>query len=120
MKDKATMTVPFKRIPSRTVNLLMRNFEDHKFCESLVYSDLDKRRIEVDKSPKALPADVGLFEVRPHADRLSVELVGLLQPRLVGPDQIGQVYVNVEMVRGHARRILLPGNHLVSDQQRPI
>lgn len=59
-----------------------------------------------------MPADVGLLEVGPHADGLSVELVGLLQPRLVGSDQIGQVYVNVEVVGGHPCGILLPGNYL--------
>lgn len=59
-----------------------------------------------------LPADVGLFEVWSHADCLSVELIGLLQPRLVGSDQIGQVYVNVEMVGGHPCGILLTRNYL--------
>lgn len=59
-----------------------------------------------------LPADVGLFEVWSHADCLSVELIGLLQPRLVGSDQIGQVYVNVEMVGGHPRGVLLTRNDL--------
>ncbi len=61
---------------------------------------------------KILPADVGLFEVRSHADCLSVELISLLQSRLVGSDQIGQVYVNVQMIGGHTCRILLTRNNL--------
>lgn len=63
-----------------------------------------------------LPADISLFEVRSHADRLSVELIGLLEPRLVGADQIGQVYVNIEVVRGHTCCVLLPGDDLVRGQ----
>lgn len=61
-----------------------------------------------------MPADVGLFEVWSHADCLSVELIGLLQPRFVGADQIGQVYVNIQMVRRHTCRILLTRNNLWS------
>lgn len=64
------------------------------------------------RSKALLPADVGLLEIRPHADGLSVELIGLLQPRLVGSDQIGQVYVNVEVVGGYACGVLLPRNDL--------
>lgn len=66
-----------------------------------------------------LPADVSLFEVGSHADRLSIELVGLLQPRLVGTDQIGQVDVNVQVVGGHAGRVLLPGDNLTGGQRKP-
>lgn len=69
------------------------------------------------KTFRFLPADVRLFEVRPHADGLPVELIGLLQPRLVRSDQIGQVYVHVEMVRRHTRRILLTGNDLINGEQ---
>lgn len=65
-----------------------------------------------------MPADVGLFEVRSHADCLSVELVGLLEAGLVGPDQIGQVYVNVQVIGGHAGRVLLPRDNLMDRQRR--
>lgn len=68
------------------------------------------------KNPNLLPADISLFEVWSHADRLSVELIGLLKPRLVGSDQIGQVYVNIEVVRGHTCRVLLPGDDLARGQ----
>lgn len=34
------------------------------------------------------PADVGLFEVGPHADGLPVQLVRFLQPRVIGSDQV--------------------------------
>lgn len=65
-----------------------------------------------------LPADISLFEVRPHADGLSVELIGLLQPGLVGTDQIGQVDVNVEVVGGHTGCILLPRDNLAMARSR--
>lgn len=62
------------------------------------------------------PADISLFEVWSHADCLSVELIGLLEPRLVGADQVSQVYVNIEVVGGHACCVLLPGDDLVREQ----
>lgn len=40
------------------------------------------------KSKQNLPADVSLFEVWSHAYCLPVELISLLQSRIIGPDQI--------------------------------
>lgn len=68
------------------------------------------------QNPNLLPADISLFEVWSHADRLSVELIGLLEPRLVGADQVGQVYVNVEVVRGHTCGVLFPRDDLARRQ----
>lgn len=62
------------------------------------------------------PADVGLFEVGPHADGLLVQLVRFLQSRVVGSDQVGEVDVNIQVVRGDASRVLLSWNYLESRQ----
>lgn len=67
---------------------------------------------------KILPADVGLFEVGSHADRLPVQLIGLLQPGVVGPDQICQVYVDVKVIGGHTCRVLLTRNNLITVEEK--
>lgn len=71
-----------------------------------------------EESSRWLPAYVGLFEVRPHANGLPVQLVGLLQTRVVHADQICQVDVHVEVIGGYSGSILLPRNDLVTQTSR--
>lgn len=94
---------------SRFYKILPKFTFDHPFGHRGCKSTFFQTKFQ---SKALLPADVRLLEIGPHADGLSVELIGLLQSRLVGSDQIGQVYVNVEVVGGHPCGILLPGNYL--------
>lgn len=71
-----------------------------------------KRILDTVTATVYLPADVGLLEVGSHADRLPIQLVGFLQTGIVRPNQVGQVDVDVQVVGGHAGRILLPRNDL--------
>lgn len=65
-----------------------------------------------------LPANVGLLEVRPHADGLPVQLVCFLQTGIIRPNQVGQVNVDVQVVGSHAGCILLPRNDLATSFEK--